>query len=200
MSDTSFFHDYVPPSKRPKPPTPPPEPKETNPWLISTPTPNLDLATASPEPAPAQAQENNPWLISAPTPNLAPAPAGEDAPAAPVAPVPDAPAAPTAPAAPAAPAPASTPPPPQFNPGLVYAAFPVRVDAKFLFVSLFNSSSNNPLTLEIAGYSGQQCPTSTPRPALLHRSTSPSPKPATFLVQECRSECYGCYSSPSRNC
>lgn len=101
MSDTTFFHDYVPPSKRPKPPTPPPEPKETNPWLISAPTPNGDPA-ASPEPAPSQAEKNNPWLISAPTPNLAPAPAAQEAPA---------------------PAPA----PPQFIPGLVYAAFPVRI-------------------------------------------------------------------------
>lgn len=73
--DKSFFNDYVPPSKRPKPPTPPPEPKETNPWLISAPTPGLDSA---PEASTPQANENNPWLISAPSPiaaQEAPAPA-----------------------------------------------------------------------------------------------------------------------------
>lgn len=199
MGDTSFFHDYVPPSKRPKPPTPTPEAKETNPWLISAPTPNLDKASASPEPAPAQGtkqKENNPWLISAPTPNLAPAPAAQEAPAAPATPAAAASAAP-APSAPVAPAP--TPAAPPFPP-LVYAAFPVRIQAIFLSISLFKSSSNNPLTLEIAGYSGQQCSTSAPSPALFLRNTSPSPTPATNLVQECRSEFYCCYSSPSRHC
>lgn len=158
QNDQSFFHDYVPPSKRPKPPTPPPEPKETNPWLISPATPGLDpdANQAAPDALGTPGEENNPWLISAPSPGLAPA-TEED---------------------PTAPAPAAA----QIIP-VAFAAFPVRRQAKFLSISLFRSSSNNPLTLEIAGYSGQQCPTSAQRPALLHRITSSSPKPEPFLVQ-----------------
>lgn len=107
MGDTNFHHDYVPPSKRPKAATPPPEPKENNPWLISPPTPTAkpDRATASPEPGPSQAQGNNPWLISKPSPKVAPEPAVKAATVAP-------PPAPTL---------------PQSIPGFVYSAFPVCI-------------------------------------------------------------------------
>lgn len=158
QNDQSFFHDYVPPSKRPKPTSPPPEPKETNPWLISPATPGLDPDPnkAAPVASGTPSQENNPWLISAPSPGLAAATEEDPTTSAPAA--------------------------PQIIP-VAFAAFPVRRKARFLSISLFRSFSNNPLTLEIAGYSGQQCPTSTPRPALLHRITSSSPKPEPFLVQ-----------------
>lgn len=68
------------------------------------------------------------------------------------------------------------------------------------FILLFKSSPNNPLTPEVSGYPGQQRSNSASWPALLLRSTSPRPKPATFLVHERRSKCCGCCSSPSRHC
>lgn len=102
-----YHHDYVPPSKRPKPPTPPPEPKETNPWLISQAT-NPDEATASTEPVQAQAPGNNPWLVSEPTPSSEmepeePAAGGDGS------------------------LPPAPPPSPQSFPAFLYAAFPVRI-------------------------------------------------------------------------